>query len=235
MESERGHMRAQTYRILIGATGWLHPGWQDSFYPVDLPDDWKIAFYGNEFPVVLVPADVWETGPLPVQEWLDNCEQSFSFLLELPVTFINEIAIDDASGRSRLADVTNTLSSLGEHCLGLVLPGKGVADDRMQRCCEKLRSICPLVIDEGSDEKTRNLVINCTYCWHGDGEKPHFETGQLALIRIIGKQMDMKALRRVMETGLKNIQADQSLILIFDDPLPDIEQMENAGILLDLL
>ena len=41
-------------RILIGASGWLHSGWQEQFYPEDLPQDWQLAYYGNEFPVVLI-------------------------------------------------------------------------------------------------------------------------------------------------------------------------------------
>ena len=45
----------------LGAYGWRHKHWSNTFYPEDLPvdadDDWRLAYYSNEFNAVLVPAD----------------------------------------------------------------------------------------------------------------------------------------------------------------------------------
>ncbi len=36
------------------AVGWDHPAWQGSFYPDDLPADWRLTYYANEVPGVLL-------------------------------------------------------------------------------------------------------------------------------------------------------------------------------------
>jgi len=47
--------------INLGAYGWRHGRWSGTFYPDDLPmaddEDWRLAYYSNEFNAVMVPAD----------------------------------------------------------------------------------------------------------------------------------------------------------------------------------
>ena len=40
--------------ITVGSYGWRHPHWRGSFYPEDLPEDWQLSYYSNEFSVVMV-------------------------------------------------------------------------------------------------------------------------------------------------------------------------------------
>ena len=47
--------------LLLRARDWEHPAWNQEFYPDDLPEDWRLSYYANEFPVVLVPVSEFRT------------------------------------------------------------------------------------------------------------------------------------------------------------------------------
>lgn len=45
---------------LIGTKGWSHKTWLGSFYPDDMPVDWQLDYYSNQFACVLVTQQEWE-------------------------------------------------------------------------------------------------------------------------------------------------------------------------------
>ena len=63
--------------IRVGACDWDHAHWQESFYPDDLPEDWRLTYYANEFSCVLVPEDKWQDADL--EEWEDSVPDGFLF------------------------------------------------------------------------------------------------------------------------------------------------------------
>ena len=40
--------------LFVGARDWDHPDWQGTYFPEDLPADWRLSYYANEFSTVLV-------------------------------------------------------------------------------------------------------------------------------------------------------------------------------------
>lgn len=76
--------RAEVPSIHLGARGWDFPAWCDGYYPQDLPADWRLAYYANDFSVVLVPQPCW-VGAEPEQGrvWRDEVSDAFRFYLEL--------------------------------------------------------------------------------------------------------------------------------------------------------
>lgn len=76
--------------INVGAWGWKHVSWeQDVFYPDDLPADWRLAYYSNEFDLVVIPASYWDE--TEEENWLDDVEDDFVFFIDWPVTGSEEI------------------------------------------------------------------------------------------------------------------------------------------------
>lgn len=69
------------YGLRLGARGWQHPHWQSTFYPIDLPHDWQLGFYANEFTALLVPAQYWPQN-YEVEQWCDDVSARFRFYLE---------------------------------------------------------------------------------------------------------------------------------------------------------
>jgi len=100
--------------FFLGARGWDHPAWQDSFYPDDLPPEWRLSYYANEFNAVLASSDLWGAADAElIASWADDVHDGFRFFLELPAGA--ETAITE-----RIPEVA---AGLGAACGGLVLTG----------------------------------------------------------------------------------------------------------------
>ena len=69
--------------LLVTTRGWQHPGWEGSFYPEDMPEDWRLAYFANSFPAVLIPGDeLAKLDKNTVEEWLEELDDDFVFYLE---------------------------------------------------------------------------------------------------------------------------------------------------------
>lgn len=69
----------------IVTCGWEYPGWGGDFYPSDLPAEWRLTYFANEFPAVLVPGDRWrELGEASLHGWSEDVPDGFRFYLEDP-------------------------------------------------------------------------------------------------------------------------------------------------------
>jgi hypothetical protein len=44
---------------MLGTAGWLRDDWENGYYPSDLPEDWRLAYYANDADCVLLTADQW--------------------------------------------------------------------------------------------------------------------------------------------------------------------------------
>lgn len=65
--------------IRVGACDWQHTRWQGVFYPDDLPEDWRLSYYANEFSCVLVPENRWRAEDAQLSEWADEVSDDFLF------------------------------------------------------------------------------------------------------------------------------------------------------------
>ena len=94
--------------INLGAYGWRYKHWSKSFYPEDLPadddEDWRLAYYSNEFNAVLVPVDHWQAEPInDCEDWLDSVHSGFQFFVECHPAMFDVIS---------LAELTRVLTIL---------------------------------------------------------------------------------------------------------------------------
>ncbi len=90
------------------ALGYAHPAWLGSFYPEDLPPEWMLTYYANEFAALLLPASEWRAPA--IDSWLADTQPGFRFFLEW-------------SPGDDLAAVVAVAQALGERCGGVVAPG----------------------------------------------------------------------------------------------------------------
>ncbi len=84
--------------INLGAYGWRHPHWSNTFYPEDLPvsepEDWRLTYYSNEFNTVLVPADYWKISQdINGEALLDAVHEGFEFFIECHVDMLDFISM----------------------------------------------------------------------------------------------------------------------------------------------
>lgn len=89
--------------INLAAYGWSHEHWLESFYPDDLPvggdEDWRLAYYSNEFDAVMVPADYWQARQVSdCEDWMDSVHPEFRFFVECDLGLHDQIALKKISG-----------------------------------------------------------------------------------------------------------------------------------------
>jgi len=69
--------------IDIVPEGWWTLGDADAFYPDDLPDEWRLAYFANQFRAVLVPRSAWQARPaFDFAEWRSDVHTGFRFFFE---------------------------------------------------------------------------------------------------------------------------------------------------------
>lgn len=71
--------------ILVGTKGWKHKSWLGEFYPDDLPVDWQLDYYSNQFHCILIQQPQWEKwSKADIEEIADNLEgEMFYFTLQV--------------------------------------------------------------------------------------------------------------------------------------------------------
>jgi len=70
--------------VVVGARGWLHQQWMEGFYPEDIPEEWRLGYYANEFNTLLVPWTQWSESVEELEEGLEDTADDFHLYLELP-------------------------------------------------------------------------------------------------------------------------------------------------------
>jgi len=221
------------HRLLIGARDWAHTAWQDTFYPDDLPVDWCLTYYANEFRVVLVPGARLEGGESDVAQWAADIDAGFSFICETPV------GLATAEDARALAD---RIAPLGERCAGIRVMTSAESLNRpaeLDVLLSVLAGRWPISVDLAApasasiDELLR--TYDCGVCWHGPPEPADLQRGRLALAVLPSPQDDLRALRSAVETCLAASTPERAAALVFDGEPPSVQTMEQAGTIADLL
>ena len=147
--------------LKIGARGWRHPQWVGSYYPDDLPEEWQLTYYANDFRVVLIPVEYWESSiGYDLDEWLEAVGDDFRFYLECP-------SFENDEDMQRFHDQCVEMDDL----LGGVISAE---DDNVDRLDLK----CPVI--RAPSLKTDNLCIGIL----------NIELDDLRLVRVWLEEFD---------------------------------------------
>jgi len=135
-----------TENLKIGARGWRHPRWAGAYYPDDLPEDWQLSYYANDFNVVLVPAEYWDkTSGYDLELWSEDVSEDlhedFYFYLECP----------PLESDAEIQCFKTQCSLIGDHLGGVIVPG---GTD-----IESLELSCPIVKKPSLDDKKLSIGL----------------------------------------------------------------------------
>lgn len=221
-------MAADTYRIVMGAYGWLHQAWSTDFYPDDLPEEWQLGFYGNEFPVVMFPAHYWDNDDETLQEWMEDSGEDLRIICEF-----DSIAHYESN--------KNRLKLIGDRCCGIVC--KTLVTELSEVQLAQFDDIAyPLCLDLAAGDyddlpndikgKVQQLTIG--FVCNGVETSCQFKNGALAIAKVDCTGLGMRELRTLVETMLAQTDETQMAVIIFSGNPPDIELIRNAQIMLEL-
>lgn len=221
--------------VLIGACGWQYPQWDTSYYPEGLPEEWRLAYYGNEYPVVLVPTAYWAQGVDVVDNWLQETDERPCFICEW--TWDGE--------SSRRGEWRAGIDALGERVKGILVTLQAMPDAAQLaeiRDLAERKAVC-LDWPAAQGEQIRDVMVQIgladklSVCWHGDDEDESaavLENGCLPLARVASEGQTPRSLRRLLET-LLNKAGERQAVLLFDGDPPDLEIVDQAEVILNLL
>ncbi len=68
--------------FIIGSEDWRHDGWDEIYYPADLPSEWRFDYYANEFRAVYLDEAAWSS--LDESQWralAEDAPEDFEFVL----------------------------------------------------------------------------------------------------------------------------------------------------------
>ncbi len=221
---------ARDYRLLIGASGWSHTGWRAEFYPEDLPADWQLGYYANEFPVVLVTEREWALPDADAGHWCEDTDSSFRFVAEIT-----------ASPEAAIPQQLNRLAGFGARCSGVILCAAANSDlTAIKTLVDVIDDTWPVCIDFGKagppgDVRQWLGKQKIGWCWHGVGTAEGLQQGTLAVTRIHIQPDDPYQVRRWVETALASSTEHRQAILLFEGHPPAMTVMRQAQVILDLL
>ena len=71
------------HAIDVVPEAWWALGDTDSFYPGDLPDEWRLTYFANQFGAALVPESAWGgRSAAALADWRADVHLGFRFFLE---------------------------------------------------------------------------------------------------------------------------------------------------------
>jgi hypothetical protein len=219
----------ESHRILIGACGWLHDNWQDTFYPEDLPQDWYLGYYANEFPVVQVGVNEWQQGG-DVEEWLAETDELPVFVCEIPLQDFNEDFLAKADKYLTAA------SKMAERCIGIICRiNNAVSEQELKELLQACQAIAPTVLAMEDMPATVQTLINelaINPLW----DKPEADAdsgGALYIARLDASKLP--ELRKSMENLLAKESDETQLVLLIGGEKPEAEFIKQAKVMLDLI
>jgi hypothetical protein len=212
--------------IRVMARGWNHEAWvEQGFYPEDLPEDWRLPYYSNEFRAVLVPTEDWRlvTDEM-LEEWLDEVPEGFQFFLELA----------DVSGEA--AVVGAVAARLGSHLGGFVCRLQAMPKD-LEAWVSQLKPLYDLG-PVGVLLPPATRLDGChrlNPCWRLAEDGSPWLEGETCFAWVDGDMTYSPRQWREKMERLRDEAKGQRVILVFDGQAPDIEAMRVVSAIGDML
>lgn len=219
--------------VLIGTCGWQYPQWNETYYPEGMPEEWQLAYYGNEYPVVLIPAAYWVQGRAAIGSWLEETDSRPGFICEWSF----------GSGQPAQADTQELIAALGNRVEGILVSLDTMPDDSQSATIAALAKSYPVCLDwpAAEPELLQTVLSQPSFahrvgiCWHGEFERQSvLAFGPLALARVPTEGQTPRSLRTILEALLASAK-DRQAVLLFDGQPPDLEVVDQAEVILNLL
>lgn len=223
---------------MIGTCGWDYDAWSGSYYPDELPQDWRFGYYSNEYRSVLVPVDHWsgDTGGGP-EDWIEDADPDFRFVLQLAI----DLPSPDADVDGLLDNFLQTVTPLLAFTAGFLLTPsvKTIGYRRLEAIAINLSEQAPVCIDILASDETINppqwmTRFNTGLCWYPQRSEMPLDGG--AFMMAITDTEDAKQQREIIEklgTWMERQSARAGLF--FNNPSSAPKAAAQARIISELL
>jgi len=203
-EGTAGGGRRVLPRVVVGAVGWEHRAWRGELYPADLPPEWRLACYANEFEALWVPPAAWGARPAArAARWAGDLPAGFDLVVELP-----EAALAAGGAVDRRA-WWRALEVLAPWLRAVVVPRPRDAAEEAARARLArdwpVRHLAPVEEAASAGE-----------VWRPGAAVPGGSA--LGLVRLEGREAAPRALRALIEAFLAQVPPVEETHLFLDAP-----------------
>jgi len=221
----------------VATYGWSHPSWNGKFYPDDLPEDWRLAFYSNEFRAVVVPTSSWSgVDPVAVEHWLEDTHEGFIFYLE-----VDDLLLD-------WGQFAEAVKPLGPQLGGIILRPTEVDADLglIAASINSSTSLAPVSLllpnnmELSITGKSLLKESGVELCWSinekSSRKEPDWHGKGLAVAHLSGNlNYTPRRWRETIETCLRCGAANNSILVMIENDAPDLESLRAAMMIGDML
>lgn len=222
--------------IDVAARGWDHDAWVGDFFPLDLPREWRLAFYANHFRSVLVPGRVLlRADSANLTAWRADTHEEFRFFLEISVRLVERFR------GGGVAALLGWLEPLWGRIAGLLLFGFPCrCEPTLLRWLEALAERFA-IYTLGEPERVMAAagtvlsgLESVRQCWHPrlDRVAPG-KSGSFGLL--LAPAADLPGLRRQIEAFMVYARQTERAALCFAGCPPPLGRMQQARTLVELL
>jgi len=220
---------AELPHILVGCEGEYRDP-KAAFYPEDIPEDWRLSFYSTSFTALLLDAEHLLDAPLDVVAgWSKDVQATFRFLIVIHAHFS-----DEARESLRLR-----LQALGEHLGGLVFFARDHALAEIPARVADLGGKVPVFVHvESAPQWSQVLGHGYFPCWRSLAEVQALPAGQAlmhGLLLLAEADREPRQLRALLEAMDGHLERQGSGYLIYAEPQPEAQVMQNGVTLCELL
>ncbi|NOY67615.1 MAG: hypothetical protein GXP13_09455 [Gammaproteobacteria bacterium] len=202
--------------IEVGAFGCQHENWIDTYYPEDLPEDWRLDYYSHHFNIILMPENEWlNVTEEEISQWLADVKEGFEFLFAINDSDINEATIGQLGLIRQL---------LKPYFAGVVIksPHGNLNDNDMQ----SLKAIAPVFVD-GINPSGKQYPV----CWRKGRDDEN------ATIGFINETEagNLREVRACVEAFMAQNNDAKKACLIFDGDTPSAKTIQDTQVIIEML
>lgn len=206
-----------TQDLLIGAKAYKHPAWLNSFYPADLPDEWRLGFYANEFQTILLPEADWiGADEEQIYQWFDEVQDEFIFYFEL-----SQASLVQTNTSPSFKAALSLLNDAPEHVGGLVIAGT---------CADISHKV-----DQFREKNAVNLSITCDALAISSGSQHGKNIMSNIGILDTTAALSQPELRRQLEQFISLVEQNAPCALFLSGDPPNISNLRDIKMLKELI
>ena len=180
----------------LGAVGWDHDRWCGEFYPDDLPREWRLTYYANEYRTVLIPEVYWlDRNISEFLKWYEDVPENFRFYL-----FFRSAL----TGLSKRSNISQSVQSLKEKLGGFIIHRHDCPRDPT---FAQIRAWCPEAKLFGLSDLLEPEVLRY---WHGLSERAFEDIG----VAQFSGELELKPLRNLIERFVKVSERGECILFI---------------------
>ncbi len=110
--------------ILVGVDDWLRFANDGEFYPDDLPAEWRLGYYANEFETACISLDQTLAGICQDLQWLEDLADGFQLYFAPPTDADESQNTEDAALSGELSHCRQVLIEQGDVPADHFLPSR---------------------------------------------------------------------------------------------------------------